>query len=89
MQKIQTVIVDDEEFAIIDLKEELMTYPNVEIIGTFSDGIQGVKGINSLKPNLIFVDIEMPELNGFEMLGRLSYSPIVIFCTGFSKYAIE
>jgi len=89
MQKIQTVIVDDEEFAIIDLKEELMTYPNIEIIGTFSDGVQGVKGINSLKPNLVFVDIEMPELNGFEMLGRLSYSPVVIFCTGFSKYAIE
>ena len=89
MQKIKTVIVDDEEFAVIDIKEELAAYPNVEIMDTFSDGAAGVQGINSLKPDLVFVDIEMPELNGFEMLGQLCYSPVVIFCTGFSKYAID
>ncbi len=89
MQVIKAVIVDDEEFAIIDIKDHLCTFPNIEIIGTFSNGKEGLDGINSLKPDLVFVDIEMPELNGFEMLGRLSYSPVVVFCTGYSKYAIE
>ncbi|MBU3915422.1 LytTR family DNA-binding domain-containing protein [bacterium] len=89
MQVIKTVIVDDEEFAVIDIKDHLCAYPNIEVISTFSNGKDGVAGINKLKPDLIFVDIEMPELNGFEMLGRLSYSPVVVFCTGHSKYAIE
>ncbi len=89
MQVIKAVIVDDEEFAVIDIKEHLHAYPNIEVIGIFSNGKEGLDGINKLKPDLIFVDIEMPELNGFEMLGRLSYSPVVVFCTGHSKYAIE
>lgn len=89
MKKIRTIIVDDEEFAIIDLKDELSTYPDVELIATFSDGEEGLAGINELNPDLIFVDIEMPKLNGFEMLGRLECTPIVIFCTGYSKYAID
>ncbi len=89
MQVIKAVIVDDEEFAVIDIKDHLCAYPNIEVIGTFQNGREGLNGINSLKPDLIFVDIEMPELNGFEMLGRLTYSPIVVFCTGYSKYAIE
>lgn len=89
MQVITAVIVDDEEFAVIDIKDHLCAYPNINVIGTFSDGIKGLEGINRLKPDLVFVDIEMPELNGFEMLGRLPYSPVVVFCTGFSKYAID
>ncbi len=89
MQVIKAVIVDDEEFAVIDIKDHLCAYPNIEVIGTFSNGKEGLEGINKLKPDLVFVDIEMPELNGFEMLGRLVYSPVVVFCTGYSKYAIE
>ena len=89
MQIVRAIIVDDEEFAIIDLKEELASFSNVEVVATYSDGIQGLQGIHQLKPDLIFVDIEMPGLNGFEMLGRLEYSPVVIFHTGFSKYAVE
>ncbi|MGK0289080.1 MAG: two-component system LytT family response regulator [bacterium] len=89
MQKIRAVIVDDEEFAIIDIKEELSSYPNIELVGTYSNGLEGLNGIHKLQPDLVFVDVEMPELNGFEMLGRLNYSPIIIFCTGYSKYAID
>lgn len=89
MQIIKAVIVDDEEFAVIDIRDHLCAFPNIEIIGTYSNGQAGLEGINSLKPDLVFVDIEMPELNGFEMLGRLNYSPVVVFCTGYSKYAIE
>lgn len=89
MQVIKAVIVDDEEFAIIDIKDHLYAYPNIDVIGTYSDGQSGLEGIHRDKPDLVFVDIEMPHLNGFEMLGHLNYSPIVVFCTGYSKYAIE
>lgn len=89
MQVIKAVIVDDEEFAVIDIRDHLCAYPNVEVIGTYNNGQAGLEGINTLKPDLVFVDIEMPKLNGFEMLGRLTYAPVVVFCTGFSKYAIE
>lgn len=89
MRVIRSIIVDDEAFAVIEIKEQLDSYPNVEVIATYSDGLSGLKGINEQEPDLVFVDIEMPELNGFEMLGRLTCSPIVIFCTGFSKYAVE
>lgn len=89
MQVIKSIIVDDEEFAVIEIKEQLVSYPNVDVIATYSDGLGGLQGINEHNPDLVFVDIEMPELNGFEMLGRLTCSPVVIFCTGFSKYAID
>ena len=89
MDIVRAVIVDDEEFAIIDIRDHLHPYDNVEVIDTYADGIQGLAGINQHKPDLVFVDIEMPGLNGFEMLGRLDYSPIVIFCTGFSRYAVD
>lgn len=89
MDKIKAIIVDDEEFSIIDLKDELISYPNVEIVATFSNGIDGVAGINELQPDLVFVDIEMPGLSGFQMLGKLHYSPLIIFCSGYGKYAVE
>jgi len=89
MQIIRSIIVDDEEFAVIEIKEQLIAYPNVDVVETFSNGLTGLQGINEQKPDLVFVDIEMPELNGFEMLARLTCTPVVIFCTGFSKYAID
>lgn len=89
MKVIRTIIVDDEEFAVIEIRELLTAYPNVEVIATFADGRSGLEGINAHQPDLLFVDIEMPELNGFEMLGRLTCAPVVLFCTGFSRYAID
>jgi len=89
MDTVRAVIVDDEEFAVFDIRDHLHPYDNVEVIATYSDGLQGLSGINEQKPDLVFVDIEMPGLNGFEMLGRLEYAPVVIFCTGFGQYAID
>lgn len=89
MEPIQTVIVDDEEFSIIDIKEHLTSYDIIDIIAEFPDGLSGLEGIHKLKPDLVFVDIEMPGLNGFEMLSRLEYQPAIIFCTGHSHYALE
>jgi two-component system, LytTR family, response regulator len=89
MEIIRAVIVDDEEHAIIDVREHLHSYENVKVVGTYSDGLDALEGINQQKPDLVFVDIEMPGLNGFEMLGRLDHVPIIIFCTGFGRYAID
>ncbi len=89
MKKIRSIIVEDEEASLYILKDELASFPNVEIIQEYRNGRDGLKGINSLKPDLIFVDIEMPDMNGFMMLQRLEYDPAVIFCTGHKKYALE
>lgn len=89
MDTIEIVIVDDEEHSVIDIREHLHSYENVKVIATYDDGLKGLTGINQHKPDLVFVDIEMPGLNGFEMLGRLDHIPVVIFCTGFGRYAID
>jgi two-component system, LytTR family, response regulator len=89
MHPIDAVIVDDEEFAVIDIREQLIHYPNVRVVATYSNGLEGLRGINEHRPDLVFVDIVMPGLNGFEMLGRLTYAPVVIFCTGYGRYAID
>jgi two-component system, LytTR family, response regulator len=89
MRPIDAVIVDDEEFAVIDIREHLIHYPTIRVVATYANGLEGLQGINEQRPDLAFVDIEMPEMNGFEMLGRLTHTPVVIFCTGHGRYAID
>jgi len=89
MKKIRTIIVEDEEASLYNLKEELHPNQSIEIIGEYRNGETGLAGINELKPDLVFVDIEMPVMNGFQMLQRLTCSPAIIFCTGHKKYALE
>jgi two-component system LytT family response regulator len=86
----KTIIVDDEELARQRLKRLLKPYSDlVDIIGEASDGAEGLEIITKLKPRLIFLDIEMPVLNGFEMLARLQEQPKVIFTTAYDQYAIK
>lgn len=89
MTKVRTILVEDEEASLYLLKEALYPYQNIEIVAEFRNGIEGLEGINSLQPDLVFVDIEIPGMNGFQMLQNLSCSPIIIFCTGHEKYALE
>lgn len=89
MESIRTVIVEDEEASLYMLKEELHPHQNINVIGEFRNGKEGLEGINELKPDLVFVDIEMPEMDGFQMLQRLECNPAVIFCTGHKKYALD
>ncbi|MHA4844396.1 LytR/AlgR family response regulator transcription factor [Flavitalea antarctica] len=86
---ISTLLIDDEEIAIHRLKKELAVYPVINIIGEAHDGIAAVEIINSLRPELIFLDIQMPGLNGFEVISRLDYLPMVVFVTAFEEYAIR
>ncbi len=85
----KAVIIDDEEFARELIRESLEIFDNIEICGEFSDGFSGLKGITDLKPDLIFLDIQMPKLTGFEMLELLDDRPEIIFVTAFDQFAIK
>jgi two-component system, LytTR family, response regulator len=87
---LKTILIDDEPLAISRLKRLLSRYEaDFDIIAEAKNGAEGLEFIEKHKPELIFLDIEMPEMNGFEMLSKLSYMPIVIFATAFDQYAIR
>ena len=89
-QPCKTIIVDDEPLARLRLQKLILEYPGTfEIIGEAENGEEAVEKINKLKPGLIFLDIQMPELNGFEVLKQLTYFPKVIFCTAFDEFALQ
>jgi len=83
------IIVDDEPLARSIVREYLQKYPELEIVQECSDGFEGVKAIQQHQPDLIFLDIQMPKINGFEMLELLDERPAVIFTTAFDEYAIR
>jgi two-component system, LytTR family, response regulator len=87
---LKTILIDDEPLAISRLKRLLSRYEtDFALIAEAKNGQEGLELIEGLKPDLIFLDIEMPEMNGFEMLSKLSYMPIVVFATAFDQYAIR
>ena len=86
---IKVVIIDDEPLARIIVTEYLQTHKDVEIVAECNDGFEGVKAILQHKPDLVFLDIQMPKINGFEMLELLDTKPAVIFATAFDEYAIK
>src|SRR5688572_29341403 len=86
----KTVLIDDEPLAIKRLNRLLESHnETIEIIGTASSGEEGLQLVNRLRPDLIFLDIEMPIMTGFDMLGLLHYQPKIIFTTAFDNYAIK
>ena len=85
----KTIIIDDEQLARTRIKRLLKAYEEIEIIAEAEDGERGLESINAHKPDLIFLDIEMPVLNGFEMLAKLSHQPKVVFTTAYDQYAIK
>jgi two-component system LytT family response regulator len=87
--KIRTVVVDDEELARDRLRSLLEREPQVEVIGEAGDGRTAVDLIDKLKPDLVFLDVQMPELTGFEVLEALEEKPNVIFCTAHDKFALK
>jgi len=83
------VIVDDEDSARKLLKEYLEASGGLELIGEANDGPSAVEKIDQLKPDLVFLDVQMPGFDGFEVLDQLTHIPQVIFSTAFDKYAIQ
>lgn len=86
---IKAIIIDDEPLARAIVKEYLHSHKNVEVVQECNDGFEGVKAIAQHKPDLIFLDIQMPKINGFEMLELIDQPPAVIFTTAFDEFAIK
>jgi two-component system LytT family response regulator len=86
---IKAIIIDDEPLARLVVQEYLQSYPQITIAQVCNDGFEGVKAINQYQPDLIFLDIQMPKINGFEMLELIEQPPAVIFATAFDEYAIK
>ena len=85
------VIIDDEPLALSDLEHELSTISGVSIKGSCRNGVDGIKAIHEHTPDVIFLDIQMPGLNGFEMLSLVDPDklPRVVFVTAFDEYAVR
>jgi two-component system LytT family response regulator len=83
------LIVDDEPLARALLKDYLKEYEQCTVVGECGDGFEALKLVNELKPDLIFLDVQMPKINGFEFLELLDEPPGIIFTTAFEEYAIK
>lgn len=86
---IKAILVDDEPLARSIVREYLSTHPGIEIAEECNDGFEGIKAIQKIKPELVFLDIQMPKINGFEMLELVEELPKVIFTTAFDEYAMK
>ena len=92
MSKIRTLLVDDEPLAVRGLTIRLEAFSDVEIVGTCSNGREAVKTIKEMKPDLVFLDIQMPGFDGFSVIRSLvgeAEIPLVVFVTAYDQYALE
>jgi two-component system, LytTR family, response regulator len=87
--KTTCLIVDDEKLARDLIIEYLRGYPELELLGECAKGTEAVEKINSLKPDLIFLDVQMPGMNGFDVLEEIEHEPYVIFITAYDQHAIK
>src|SRR6201991_3994993 len=86
----RVLIIDDEPLARMVVLEYLQGFKDsIEVLGECNDGFEGLKAIQQHQPDLIFLDIQMPKINGFEMLELVENPPAVIFTTAFDEYAIK
>lgn len=85
----KVIIIDDEPLARGIVTEYLQSIPEAELVAECEDGFEGIKAIQQHQPDLIFLDIQMPKINGFEMLELIECPPAVIFTTAFDEFAIK
>jgi two-component system, LytTR family, response regulator len=86
---IKAVIIDDEPLARAVVKEYLQDRKDISVVQECNDGLEGVKAIQQHGPDLVFLDIQMPKINGFEMLELVDDPPFIIFTTAFDEYALK
>ena len=86
---LKVILIDDERLARSELKRMLQEFPDIEVIGEAANASEGIEKIESLSPDLIFLDIQMPGKTGFDMLLDLEKAPHVIFVTAYDEYAIK
>jgi two-component system LytT family response regulator len=85
----RALLIDDETLARELIRSFLKGFPQIEIVGECSDGFQGLKMIQEAQPDLVFLDVQMPKLTGFEMLELMESPPMIVFTTAFNEYAIK
>lgn len=85
----KAVIIDDERLARTELKSLLNSEETIEIVGEGKNGKEGIELIKTLNPDVVFLDIQMPEMDGFEMIRKLDEIPNIIFVTAYDDHAIE
>jgi len=86
---IKTIIIDDEPLAVGIVQEYLADCKDFAVLAVCHDGFEGLKAIQKYQPDLIFLDVQMPKISGFEMLELLEELPAVIFTTAFDEYALQ
>lgn len=89
MKVFKTLIIDDERLAREELKSILNEYTEIEVIDEAQNGDEGIEKIKKLKPDLVFLDVSMPGMTGFDMLKKLDEIPHVVFVTAYDEYAIK
>jgi two-component system LytT family response regulator len=89
MNVIRAVIVDDEELARQVVYEMLLPHPEVEVVAECSNGFDAVKAVSELNPDLLFLDVQMPKLDGFEVLELIGPDVAVVFITAYDQYALR
>ncbi len=89
MEKIKVIIIDDESLARTIILKYLEDRKDILVAAECSNGFDGIKKINEEKPDLIFLDIQMPRISGFEMLELLEQQPVIIFTTAFDQFALK
>ncbi len=89
MNKARAIIIDDEKLAREIIKGYLKENPDIEIAAECSNGFDGIKKIGELNPELVFLDIQMPKITGFEMLELIDNPPAIIFTTAYDQFALK
>lgn len=85
----RVIVIDDERLARQEMKKQLKEFAHIDVIGECSNGEEAIKKIHDLRPDLIFLDIQMPGMDGFDMLDQLEYIPKVIFVTAYDEFALK
>jgi two-component system LytT family response regulator len=88
-ERLKALIVDDEALARAVVREHLAAHPDIEILGECANGFEAVKAVHDQNPDLVFLDIQMPKLDGFEVLELLDPLPAVVFVTAYDQYALK
>lgn len=89
MSRKSVLVVDDEEHARVLIKQYLAAHPRFFLVGECHNGIEAIKYIDMFEPDLVFLDVQMPGANGFEVLQRINHVPRIVFTTAYDRYAIK
>jgi two-component system LytT family response regulator len=89
MQRKTALIIDDEEASRFLIREYLADFPEIAVSGECRNGAEAIRDINAIQPDLVFLDIQMPAINGFQVLQEITHIPLIVFTTAYDQFAIR